>query len=69
MILNLKNFMVFKFVTLSDFTAINYPDFFKSLELNYFFLSYKLVYKYNLKLFLNKEDLILSLINIYANSN
>lgn len=69
MILNFKDLMVFKYVTLSDLTAVNYPDFFKSLELNYFFLSYKLSSKYNLKHFLNKEDLILSLMDIYANAN
>jgi NADH:ubiquinone oxidoreductase subunit C len=69
MILNLKYLIFFKYVTLSDLTAVNYPDYFKSLELNYYFLSYKLSSKYNLKHFLNKEDLILSLIYIYANAN
>jgi NADH:ubiquinone oxidoreductase subunit C len=69
MVLNFKDLMLFKYVTLSDLTALHYPDFFKSLELNYFFLSYKLSHKYNLKHFLNKEDLILSLMDIYANAN
>jgi NADH:ubiquinone oxidoreductase subunit C len=68
-ILNFKDVLILKFQTLSDLTAVNYPDFFKSLELNYFFLSYKLAFKYNLKLNINKEDLILSLMHIYKNAN
>ena len=69
MILNLKDVILFKYQTLSDLTALNYPDLFKSLELNYFFWSYKLCSRYALNYFLNKEDLVLSLIDIYANSN
>lgn len=69
MILNLKNLVVFKFQTLYDLTAVNYPDLVKSLELNYFFWSYKLSYRYTLKYFLNKEDLVLSLMQIYPNAN
>lgn len=69
MILNLKNLVIFKFQTLFDVTAINYPDLVKSLELNYFFWSYKLSYRYTLKYFLNKEDLVLSLMYIYPNAN
>lgn len=68
-ILNFKDLLLFKYQTLSDITAINYPDYVKSLELNYFFLSYKLSSRYNLKFFLNKEDLILSLMEIYQNAN
>lgn len=68
-ILNFKDVLILKYQTLSDLTAVNYPDFFKSLELNYFFLSYKLAFKYNLKLNINKEDLILSLMSIYKNAN
>ncbi len=68
-ILNLKDLIIFKYQTLNDLTAVNYPDLFKSLELNYFFWSYKLYSKYSLKYFLNKEDLVLSLIEIYPNSN
>jgi hypothetical protein len=36
-ILNLKDLIIFKYQTLNDLTAVNYPDLFKSLELNYFF--------------------------------
>lgn len=68
-ILNFKDVLILKYQTLSDLTAVNYPDFYKSLELNYFFLSYKLAFKYNLKLNINKEDLILSLMSIYKNAN
>jgi len=68
-ILNFRDLLVFKYQTLSDLTAVNYPDYLKSLELNYFFLSYKLGFKYNLKLHLNKEDLVLSIMTIYQNAN
>lgn len=68
-ILNFKDVMILKYQTLNDLTAVNYPDLFKSLELNYFFISYKLNSKYTLKNFLNKEDLILSLMYIYENAN
>lgn len=69
MIMNLKDLITFKYQTLNDITAVNYPDLVKSLELNYFFWSYKLTSRYTLKYFLNKEDLVLSLIEIYANAN
>lgn len=68
-ILNFKDLLILRFKTLSDLTAVNYPDYAKSIELNYFFLSYKLNLRYNLKHFLNKEDLILSLMDIYLNAN
>lgn len=68
-ILNLKDLIVFKYQTLNDLTALHYPDLLKSLKLNYFFWSYKLCSKYTLTYFFNKEDLILSLIEIYANAN
>lgn len=68
-ILNFKDSILFQYQTLNDLTAVNYPDLVKSLELNYFFLSYKLNYKYSLKHFLKKEDLILSLMEIYENAN
>jgi NADH:ubiquinone oxidoreductase subunit C len=68
-ILNFKDLLIFKYQTLSDLTAVNYTDALKSLELNYFFLSYKLNFKYNLKLYINKEDLILSIMSIYQNAN
>lgn len=69
LILNFRDLLILKYQTLSDLTAVNYPDYSKSLELNYYFLSYKLASKYNLKHFLNKEDLILSLMEIYSNAN
>jgi NADH-quinone oxidoreductase subunit C len=68
-ILNYKDLAVFRYKTLSDITAVNYPGLAKSLELNYYFWSYKLFSKYNLKYFLNKEDLVLSIMNIYSNAN
>lgn len=69
LILNLKDLITFKYQTLNDITAVNYTDLAKSLELNYFFWSYKLYSKYTLKYFLNKEALILSLMEIYSNAN
>lgn len=68
-ILNLKELNIFSFKTLNDFTAVNYPGFFKEFELHYFLLSYKLSTKCSLKYFINKEDLVLSFINVYDNSN
>jgi len=67
--LNFKNINIFKFQTLADFTAINYPGFLEEFELAYFILSYKLNFKCFLKIFENKEDLIVSLNELYANSN
>lgn len=69
MILNFKDLIVFQYQTLNDLTALNYPEFDKSLELHYFFWSYKLVSRVVLKNSINKEDLIISLINVYSNSN
>jgi NADH:ubiquinone oxidoreductase subunit C len=68
-ILNLKELNIFSFKTLSDLTAVNYPGFFKEFELHYLLLSYKLSMRCALKYFINKEDLVLSFINIYINSN
>lgn len=68
-ILNFKDLMILKYQTLSDLTAVNYPELFKSIELNYFFLSYKLNTKYSVKYYVNKEDLVLSLITVYKNAN
>jgi NADH:ubiquinone oxidoreductase subunit C len=68
-ILNLAEVLIFKYQTLRDLTVVNYPGFFKELELHYFFLSYKLNIKFSLKNFINKEDLVISLVDIYQNSN
>ena len=43
--------------------------FFKELELHYFFLSYRLNFNCSLKTFINKEDLIISLSNIFLNAD
>lgn len=68
-ILNLAEVLIFKYKTLRDLTVVNYPGFFKELELHYFFLSYKLNIKLSLKNYINKEDLVMTLIDIYQNSN
>ena len=68
-ILNLKNLIISQFITLRDLTVVNYLGLFKDLELHYFFVSYKLNIKSSLKKFINKEDLIISLIEIFVNSN
>ena len=68
-IINLKDSILLQYKTLNDLTAVNYPELLKSIELNYYFLSYKLNYKYTLKHFVKKEDLILSLMETYENAN
>lgn len=65
--LDLKNSMILKFESLTDFTAVHYPDVQNEIELNYFILSYKLNLRIILKLFVNKEDLVISLNKIYKN--
>ena len=68
-ILNLKNLNIFKFLTLSDFTAAHYPGFKEEFEISYFVISYTSNYKCTLKFYSHKEDLILSLNDVYLNSN
>jgi NADH-quinone oxidoreductase subunit C len=67
--LNIKEFNLLRFQTLRDLTVVNYPGLLKELELHYFFISYKLFYKSSLKFFIYKEDLIISLVDIFLNSN
>jgi NADH-quinone oxidoreductase subunit C len=67
--LDLKNELFFKFSSLLDLTALNRPDFEKEFELNYLVLSLNLNLRFLLKLFFKKEDLILSISNIYENAN
>jgi NADH-quinone oxidoreductase subunit C len=67
--INLRSLIMFQFKTLRDLTVINYLGLLKDLELYYIFLSYKLSMKCALKNFINKEDLVISLIDIFINSN
>lgn len=67
--IDLKNFMVLNFSSLTDFTGIHYPDVLSEIELNYFLLSYKLNLRCILKLFTKKEDLIASLSNIFKSAS
>src|SRR5688500_18811955 len=62
---SIKYSNVLKMNTLSDFTVINHIDNIYDFELIYIVLSYKLI----IKLFCKKEDLIISLSNIYINAN
>jgi len=66
--IDLKNSMVLNFESLADFTGLHYPDILNEIELNYFILSYKLNLRFILKIFMKKEDLIISLSKIFINS-
>ena len=61
---NIKYSNILKISTLSDFTVINHIDNIYNFELIYVMLSYKLNLRLILKLFCNKEDLIISISNI-----
>jgi NADH-quinone oxidoreductase subunit C len=65
--IDLKNSMVLSFESLTDFTGVHYPDILNEMELNYFILSYKLNLRVILKLFINKEDLVISLSKLFKN--
>ena len=66
---NFKNFSLFKFITLSDYSALHYPGTLSEFEVNYLLLSYSLNLKCFLRLFIKKDDLVLSINEIYSNSN
>jgi len=68
-LLNFKNFSLLKFSTLSDYTALHYPGYISEFEINYLLLSYRLNFKCFLRNFTEKDDLILSIDEIYANAN
>lgn len=63
--IELKNFMVLSFNSLTDFTGLHYPEVLNELELNYFLLSYKLNLRCILKFFIKKEDLVISLSKLF----
>lgn len=67
--INLKNLMVFNFKSLIDLTASHYPDLLNEFELNYCLLSYKLGLRLFSRLLAKKEDLIISLNNIFSSAN
>lgn len=60
---------IFKMHTLSDLTIIDNIDNTFQFELIYITLSYKLNLRLFSKLYSNKEDLIISINNIYKNAN
>src|SRR6185295_16626680 len=65
----IKYIDVFRMHSLSDLTAINYPEYFFNFELIYIFISYKLNLRFLLKLNIAKEFLVLSLSNFFFNAN
>ena len=67
--IDLKNSMVLNCESLSDFTGLHYPDIINEIELNYFIISYELNYRFTLKIFVKREDLVISLNKIFKNSN
>lgn len=66
---NFKNFSLFKFFTLSDYSALHYPGQLSEFEVNYLLLSYSLNFKCFLRIFIQKDDLVVSIQEIYSNSN
>lgn len=66
---DLKNSMILNCETLSDFTGLHYPDILNEIELNYFILSYELNYRFTFKIFVKREDLVISLNELFKNSN
>jgi NADH:ubiquinone oxidoreductase subunit C len=68
-ILNFKDFSLLKFLTLSDYSALHYLGFLNDFEVNYLVLSYRLNFKCFLRLFVKKDDLVLSINEIYSNAN
>jgi NADH-quinone oxidoreductase subunit C len=67
--IDLKNSMILNCESLSDFTGLHYPDIINEIELNYFIISYELNYRFTLKIFVKREDLVISLNKIFKNSN
>ncbi len=67
--IDLKNSMLLNFESLLDFTSVHYPDILNEMELNYFIISYELNYRFFLKNFLKREDLVASLNKIFKNSS
>jgi len=65
--IELKNSMILNFESLTDFTGVHYPDVLNEMELNYFILSYKLNLRAILKIFVSKEDLVISLNKLFFN--
>lgn len=60
---------IFRIQSLSELTAINYPEYFYSFQILYIILSYKLNLRLLLKLNIIKEALVLSLSNMFLNAN
>jgi NADH:ubiquinone oxidoreductase subunit C len=60
---------LFRAHSLSELTAINYPEYFFNFELIYIFLSYKLNLRFLFKLSIVKESLVLSLSNFFFNAD
>ena len=65
----IKYIDLFRMHSLSELTAINYPEYFFNFELIYIFISYKLNLRFLLKLNIAKEFLVLSLSNFFFNAN
>ena len=65
----LRDIELFRINTLSELTAVNYPEFFYNFQLIYIFLSYKLNFRFIYILNIVKESLILSLSKLFINAN
>src|SRR6187399_2660650 len=65
--IDFKSSMILNFEILIFFTGVYYPDISNEIELIYFIISYKLNLRVISKLFINKEDLVISLDKIFKN--
>lgn len=63
-----KESMVLNCQSLVDFTCLHYFDLINEMELNYFILSYKLSFRFIVRLMSKKENLIISLSKLFFNS-
>src|SRR6516164_1517279 len=63
-----KESMVLNCQSLVDFTCLHYFDLINEMELNYFILSYKLNFRFIVRLMSKKENLIISLSKLFFNS-
>jgi len=67
--LNFKNLSLLKFLTLSDYSTLHYPGFLDEFEISYLILSYRFNFKCFFRYFTKKDDLVLSINEIYSNAN
>lgn len=66
----LKNHILVKINTIIDMIATHYPDnYYNTFELLYIIISYKLNQRFFFKLFIKKENLLVSLNNLFNSTS